>query len=42
MSKRVFRYFFDFQDGQEKWLNSMAKILYYIPMCGISLKPIEL
>lgn len=34
MSKMVFRYFFDFLDGQEKWLNSMAKRGYRLKRCG--------
>jgi len=29
MTKRVFRYFFDFTDGQEKWLNEMAATIYF-------------
>ncbi|HBR08045.1 MAG TPA: DUF2812 domain-containing protein [Clostridiales bacterium] len=34
MSKTVFRYFFDFLDGQEKWLNSMAERGYKLKNCG--------
>lgn len=34
MSKTVFRYFFDFLDGQEKWLNSMAERGYRLTKCG--------
>jgi len=34
MSKTVFRYFFDFLDGQEKWLNSMAEQGYRLKKCG--------
>ena len=34
MSKTVFRYFFDFLDGQEKWLNSMAESGYRLKKCG--------
>lgn len=34
MSKIVFRYFFDFLDGQEKWLNSMAERGYRLKNCG--------
>lgn len=34
MSKTVFRYFFDFLDGQEKWLNSMAERGYRLKKCG--------
>ena len=34
MSKIVFRYFFDFLDGQEKWLNNMAKRGYRLKKCG--------
>lgn len=36
MSKKVVRYFFDFLDGQEKWLNSMAKNGYRLKKCGIA------
>lgn len=35
MSKTVFRYFFDFLDGQKKWLNSMAERGYRLKKCGI-------
>lgn len=34
MSRTVFRYFFDFLDGQEKWLNSMAARGYRLKKCG--------
>lgn len=34
MSKTVFRYFFDFLDGQKKWLNSMAEQGYRLKKCG--------
>lgn len=34
MSKTVFRYFLDFLDGQEKWLNSMAERGYRLKKCG--------
>ena len=34
MSKTVFRYFFDFHDGQEKWLNHMAEDGYRLKKCG--------
>ncbi|HHV13459.1 MAG TPA: DUF2812 domain-containing protein [Clostridiales bacterium] len=34
MSKTVFRYFFDFLDGQEKWLNTMAGQGYRLKKCG--------
>ena len=34
MSKTVFRYFFDFLDGQEKWLNEMAQRGYRLKKCG--------
>lgn len=34
MSKTVFRFFFDFIDGQEKWLNSMAEQGYRLKKCG--------
>jgi hypothetical protein len=34
MSITVFRYFFDFLDGQEKWLNRMAKDGYRLKRCG--------
>lgn len=34
MSKTVFRHFFDFFDGQEKWLNSMAERGYRLIKCG--------
>lgn len=34
MSKMVFRYFFDFLDGQEKWLNSMAARGHRLKKCG--------
>ncbi|MFA9379588.1 MAG: DUF2812 domain-containing protein [Acetanaerobacterium sp.] len=34
MSKTVFRYFFDFLDGQEKWLNTMAGKGYRLRECG--------
>jgi len=35
MSKTVFRYFIDFLDGQEKWLNRMAERGYRLKKCGI-------
>lgn len=34
MIKTVFRYFFDFLDGQEKWLNNMAEQGYRLKKCG--------
>ena len=34
MNKTVFRYFFDFLDGQKKWLNDMAKHGYRLKKCG--------
>lgn len=34
MSKIIFRYFYDFVDGQEKWLNSMADSGYRLKKCG--------
>lgn len=34
MGKIIFRYFFDFLDGQEKWLNDMAKKGYRLKKCG--------
>ncbi len=34
MSKTVFRYFFDFIERQEKWLNSMAERGYRLKKCG--------
>lgn len=34
MSKTAFRYFFDFLDGQEKWLNEMAQSGYRLKKCG--------
>jgi len=34
MSKTAFRYFFDFLDGQKKWLNSMAEQGYRLKKCG--------
>lgn len=34
MSKIVFRYFFDFMDGQENWLNRMAERGYRLKKCG--------
>ena len=34
MSKIVFRYFFDFLNSQEKWLNRMAKDGYRLKKCG--------
>lgn len=34
MSKIVYRYFFDFADGQEKWLNSMAECGFRLKKCG--------
>lgn len=35
MSKIVFRYFFDFIDGQEQWLNSMAMRGFRLKKSGI-------
>ena len=35
MSKTVIRYFFDFLDGQEKWLNQMANRGYRLKKCGV-------
>lgn len=35
MSKTVFRYFFDFLDGQNQWLNLMAAQGYRLKKCGI-------
>lgn len=35
MSKTVIRYFFDFLDGQENWLNQMAKRGYRLKKCGM-------
>ena len=34
MRKRVVRYFFDFTDGQEKWLNEMAAAGWRLVKCG--------
>lgn len=34
MSRTVFRYFFDFLDGQKKWLNEMGKQGYRLKKCG--------
>ncbi len=34
MSKTAFRYFFDFLNGQERWLNSMAERGYRLKKCG--------
>lgn len=34
MSKTVLKYFFDFLDGQERWLNSMAERGYRLKKCG--------
>ena len=34
MSKMVFRYFFDFMDGQERWLNRMAECGFRLRKCG--------
>jgi hypothetical protein len=34
MTKRVFRYFFNFTDGQEKWLNEMAAKGWRLIKCG--------
>lgn len=34
MTKRVFRYFFDYIDGQQKWLNEMAKNGWRLEKCG--------
>lgn len=34
MSKIMFRYFFDFVDGQEKWLNKLAECGYQLKKCG--------
>jgi hypothetical protein len=35
VSKTVIRYFFDFLDGQEKWLNQMANHGYRLKKCGV-------
>ncbi len=34
MSKIVFRYFYDFLEKQENWLNNMAKLGYRLKKCG--------
>jgi hypothetical protein len=34
MSRTIFRYFFDFLDGQKKWLNDMAEQGYRLKKCG--------
>jgi len=34
MNKTVYRYFFDFMDNQEKWLNNMAQSGYRLIKCG--------
>lgn len=34
MTKKVYRYFFDFTDGQEKWLNEMAEQGWRLIRCG--------
>ena len=34
MTKRVFRYFFNFMAGQEKWLNDMAAKGWRLIRCG--------
>ena len=34
MNRRVFRFFFDFLDGQVKWLNGMASQGYRLRACG--------
>lgn len=34
MTKRVFHYFFDFLDGQERWLNKMAAQGLRLKKCG--------
>lgn len=34
MRKTSFRYFFDFIEGQEKWLNKMANKGYRLVKCG--------
>ncbi len=34
MNKTVFRYFFDFMEEQEKWLNRMAENGYRLQKCG--------
>ena len=34
MTKRVFRYFFDFLEGQERWLNEMASKGWRLVKCG--------
>ena len=34
MTKMVLRYFFDFMEGQEKWLNRMAHKGYRLKRCG--------
>jgi len=35
MTKTVIRYFFDFLDGQEKWLNKMAAQGWRLNKCGL-------
>lgn len=37
MSKRVFRYFLNFIDGQERWLNGMAQRGFRLKTCGKAL-----
>lgn len=34
MTRRVFRYFFDYIDGQEKWLNEMSEQGWRLVKCG--------
>lgn len=41
MTKTSFRYFFDFVDGQEKWLNRMAEKGYRLKTCGKALYTFE-
>ena len=35
MTKRVYKWFIDFMDGQQKWLNSMAAQGWRLQSCGI-------
>ncbi len=35
MTKTIFRYFFDFVEGQEQWLNEMAGKGYRLKNCGV-------
>ncbi len=41
MVKTVFRYFFDFMEGQERWLNRMAEKGYRLKSCGRALYTFE-